>query len=483
MDRLALLRQGSRLIAAGDLAGSEASYRGILARLPDDAETLSNLAAVLSLRGEHVAAEQACRMAVRIDPGCGAAHGNLGLALHRQQRHDEAIAAYCAALRIHPGHVNACTNLGVALAEQWRMADALRIHAAAVQLAPNHAEIRYNRALALLMAGEFAEGFAEFEWRWRAQGMLPHGLSGPQWQGENLEGRRILVHDEGGFGDTLQFIRFVPGLVADRVEVLVRVQKPLLRLMQRSLPGVQVLTHGDAMPAFDVHCPMLSLPRALATTLDTIPGQAPYLMPDRAATARWQTRFVGRSTDLRVGLVWAGEPRPGSQMVHAMDGRRSAPLSAFAEFADLSGVRLISLQRGVAATMERPPGLCLWDPMAEMVDFADTAGLIANLDLVITVDTAVAHLAGGLGRPVWLMSRFDACWRWLAGRRDSPWYPGLRLYRQPKPGDWAAVIAEVAKDLRALANEKGRANGTPFVRQSDAYQVLEAPPHLPSFTL
>lgn len=450
MDRLLLLRQGATQVAAGQIGLAEQTYQAILAKAPDDAETLSNLGAVLALGEHHAAAERACRAALRVDPGHGAAWSNLGLALHRQQRHDEAIDAYCTALRLNGSDVNACSNLGVALGEQWRMAESLYIHDLALTLAPDNAEVRNNRAIALLSAGDLAQGFAEFEWRWRTPGMQPHGIAGALWQGEALEGRSILVHDEGGFGDTLQFVRYVPRLLALGARVILRVQGPLSRLLRRSLPGVQVLTLVDALPPYDWHCPMVSLAHRLGTTLDTIPGETPYLVADSVMVADWHRRLAALRPGLRVGLVWTGAARPGTPMVDAMDRRRSMRLAALAPLARVPGVQLVSLQRDGSAEAAAG-GMALFDPMPAMVDFDDTAAVVANLDLVIAVDTAVAHLAGALGRPVWLLSRYDACWRWLAGRQDSPWYPGLRLYRQPTPGDWDSVVTQVVGDLAGVA--------------------------------
>ena len=358
--------------------------------------------------------------------------------------------AYAAALRHNPADVHACTNLGVALAEQGRVGPSLAVHEVAVSLAPDDPEVRANRALALLTAGDLARGFAENEWRWRVASMLPHGMTGPCWEGDDPAGRTILVHDEGGYGDTLQFVRYVPLLAARGARVRLQVQPPLIRLLRR-LPGPEaVFARGEAVPEYDLHCPMLSLPRCFATTLDTVPADVPYLLTDPDRTAAWRARFEGTGSEsggLRVGLVWAGASRPGMAVAHAMDARRSLPAQALAALAGIEGVRFVSLQKD----HEPPPAPAMADPMPSCEDFDDTAGVVAGLDLVIAVDTAVAHLAGGLGRPVWLLSRYDMCWRWLHGRRDSPWYPGLRLYRQPAPGDWASVLGEVARDLRALA--------------------------------
>ncbi len=455
MDRLALLDRGAEEVASGRLAAAEATYRTILAEAPADAEALSNLGAVFNTARCHEAAEAACRQALMARPGYWAALANLGMSLHRQQRYDEAVAAYVASLRANPGNSSACTNLAVSLNEQWRMAESLRMHDAAVRLAPQDAEVRNNRALAWLMAGDFERGFAEFEWRWRAPAMKPHDVPGEQWRGEPPAGRKILLHDEAGFGDTLQFVRYAPLLAARGARVLLQVQPPLVRLMRQSFPGVaEVFGRGEALPDYDLHCPMLSLPHGFRTRIDTVPSDTPYLLVDQAAASRWRWRLDEASLDQAyIGLVWAGASRPDMPDAFAMNRRRSLTLSQFAPLADVPGVRFVSLQLNAKAEAV-PPGMAMLDPMAEMADFADTAALVANLDLVIAADTAVAHLAGALGRPVWVLSRYDACWRWLAGRQDSPWYPSLRFYRQPRPGDWDSVLSAVREDLRMFFFEK-----------------------------
>jgi hypothetical protein len=439
------LAQGCAAFAAGRLTEAEAAFRGVLAAAPRDAEAMSNLGAVLNANHRPEQAEAACRGALAVQPGFWAAWGNLGTALHRQQRYDEAVAAYAEALRRNPNHVNACTNLGVALAEQGRMRLALVLHDAALALAPGNAAVRCNRALALLAAGDLARGFAEYEWRWQVPGMLPHGVAGPCWQGEDPAGRTILVHDEGGYGDTLQFVRYVPLLAARGARVVLCVQPPLVRLLAR-LPGpAVVLARGTEPPDYDLHCPMLSLPHGFSTTLESVPARVPYLPVDAAKAAAWRAKLAGAG--LRVGVVWAGASRPGMAAMRAMDARRSLPAGALTALAGIAGVRFVSLQKDQVP----PAQLDMADPMPDCADFDDTAAVVAGLDLVIAVDTAVAHLAGALGRPVWLLSRYDACWRWLHGRRDNPWYPGLRLYRQTAPGEWAPVLRELAADLRALA--------------------------------
>ena len=451
MERTALLERGETAFARGDVTEAVASWRAVLDQAPDDPVALTNLAAALNASGQFAGAEAACLSALAVCPGHWAALANLGVSLHRQQRLTEAVAAYAGSLRGHPANADVCTNLAVALAEQWRMDESLMLHEAALALAPDDPEVRANRALALLTAGDLAQGFVENEWRWHCAGMRPHGVEGPLWRGEDPQGLRILLHEEGGFGDTLQFIRYAPLLVARGAEVTVMVRSPLLRLLQRSLPGVTVLPQSAARPNHDRHCPMVSLPLGFGTTLGTVPTPIPYLQADPEGAARCRDRLdreIG-TQDLRVGLVWAGAPRPDMPIAHAMDARRSIDPSLLTALAGTPSVRFVSLQ--LQSSQKPPATLRLSDAMSNMTDFADTSDLVSGLDLVIAVDTAVAHLAGALGRPVWLLSRHDSCWRWIAHRTDSPWYPGLRLYRQPAPGDWPSVIEAVRADLTAWA--------------------------------
>jgi cytochrome c-type biogenesis protein CcmH/NrfG len=444
MDRPALLDDGARAYSAGDLAAAETAYRTILAAHPTDAETLSNLAATLTASNNPQAAETACRAALAAHPRYWAALANLGNALHRQQRYDEAVNAYHAAIEVNPQNASAWTNLGVALNEQWRMDDSLTAHNAAVALAPNDPQIRANRAMALLIAGDYAKGFAEFEWRWATPGMAPHGLTAPQWRGANPAGKTILLHHEGGFGDTLHFIRYATALSASGATIIARVQTPLHSLLQRSFPSITFLPEAAQPPPHDLQCPLLSLPHAFGTTLENMPSATPYLTPCPAKTAAWTTTLPHHGK--KIGLVWAGAPWLGQAQFRAMNARRSIPPGNLAPLANIPGLHVINLQHGAAAA--HPPPIDLFDPMPHIADFDDTAALIANLDLVIAVDTAVAHLAGALGKPVWLLSRYDACWRWLANRTSTPWYPSMRIYRQDDPGDWTGVIGRIARDLR-----------------------------------
>jgi hypothetical protein len=265
----------------------------------------------------------------------------------------------------------------------------------------------------------------------------------------DLAGRTVLAVHEEGFGDTLQFLRYLPLLARRGVRVLMVAPTELTRLL-RAVPGIAaVVSDAAELPDYDYHCPFFSLPRAFATTLETIPAAIPYLHADPALAAAWAARLPGAEGALRVGLVWAGQARPWLSGFTTLDRRRSMTLADFTPLARIQGVRFVSLQKGTPAreAATPPPGLDLHDPMGAAKDFADTAAIIANLDLVISVDTAVVHLAGALGKPVFLLDRYDACWRWLSGRDDSPWYPTLRIFRQKRVGEWGPVMRRVAGAL------------------------------------
>jgi hypothetical protein len=279
----------------------------------------------------------------------------------------------------------------------------------------------------------------------------------------------VLLHAEQGFGDSIQFIRYAP-LVAQRGGHVIVQCQPGLETLLAGVEGIsQIITRDEPLPDFDLHCPLMSLPWVFATRLDTIPAAIPYLRANTEKVAHWRERLAreqstsgetgpSRCDTLKIGLVWAGEARPHRPHVNRINRRRSMSLSQFAPLAQVPGVAFISLQKGKSAEQAQtlPPGMRLLDWTAELNDFADTAALIEALDLVISVDTSVAHLAGALGKPVWLLNRFDTCWRWLLDRSDSPWYPTMRLFRQPQPGAWAPVIAEVREQLKLLVQSRSK---------------------------
>jgi tetratricopeptide (TPR) repeat protein len=422
-----------------------ACYRTAIGLRPQQPEAHNSLGNALAASGRLDEALVSYRTAIALRPNYAEAHYNLGITLKEQGRAEESVACYRKAIALRSDYQQAHYNLGNAFRDLRQLDAAITSYRRAIDVRPDFPDAHHNLALALLAQGDLAVGWAEYEWRWKTSQLSEAqcGFAQPQWRGEPAAGKTLLIHAEQGFGDTIQFCRYTTLAAARGLQVVLEVQPPLVRLL-RGLPGVdRVLSRGEDLPAFDLHCPMLSLPLAFATTLATIPATPSYLSTDAALAETWRTRLASVSEPgPRIGLAWAGKPSNLADLRRSMAPDRLAPLFA------LSGLRFVSLQQ---AGPKPPADVPMIDFMEEMIDFADTAALIANLDLVISVDTAVAHLAAALGKPVWLLDRFDACWRWLDGRRDSPWYPSLRLYRQRRPGDWDSVLAEVIHDLRRFA--------------------------------
>ncbi len=433
-------------------------YRAAIRLRPQQPEAHNSLGNALAVSGSLDLALASYRTAIALRPDYAEAHYNLGITFKEQGRTEDSVACYREAIALRPDYQEAHYNLGNSFRDLRQLDAAIASYRRAIELRPDFPDAHQNVALALLAQGDLAAGWTEYEWRWKTSQLseADRDFTQPQWRGERAEGQTLLIHAEQGFGDTIQFCRYAASAAARGLRVILEVQEPLVRLL-RDTPGVDDVIHrGDVLPAFDLHCPMLSLPFALRTTLSTIPATPSYLTADAALTERWRTRL---GPGPRIGVAWAGKPSNLSDRRRSIAPDRLAPLFA------LSGLRFVSLQHSGA----RPPSNHqLIDCMDEMTDFAETAALIANLDLVISVDTAVAHLAAALGKPVWLLDRFDACWRWLDGRRDSPWYPSLRLYRQPRPGDWDSVLAEVARDLHDFAGEARFNSISETVRQSFA---------------
>jgi tetratricopeptide (TPR) repeat protein len=454
-------RLSARLLAdLGRHEAAAAAYRQALAIRPGLADGHAALAAILRDLGQLEAAAASLRQAIALDPTVADWHWNLGLALGALERIADAVPCLERALALAPPTPIRERSLGAALARLGRHREAVAAFRRALALDPDDAAAHGGLSLSLLACGELEEGFREYRWRLRCPGFAdrPPAVDCPPWEGEPLAGRSILVHGEQGFGDCLQFVRFVRPLVAMGARVRLLAEAPLVRLFS-SLPGVTV--SDEPGEGHDYRAFLMCLPRLLGTGLATIPADIPYLAPSAGKAARWAERLAGDAGELKVGLVWAGDPRKHDLEAYAIDHRRSMALARLAPLARVAGVRLFSLQLGEAAAEAQvaPAGLRLVDLAPALQDFDDTAAAVVNLDLVIAVDTAIVHLAGALGRPVWVLSRFDGCWRWLNGRADSPWYPSARIYHQPAPGDWDAVVRRVADDLAALAGSRAAAAG------------------------
>jgi Flp pilus assembly protein TadD len=426
-----------------------ALYRACLAQTPGDKRLRRLCAAFLLDRGEAAEAEQVLRGAL----GSAAGHHTMGLALAEQGKFRDAIGHFREAAALDPVPSMAWANLGMVLKIEGRHEEALAAYDEAVARSPNDAAIRVNRMVALLHAGRWAEAWRDGDWRLRLPGYtgLPADRLLPN--PDAAAGRTILLTHEEGFGDTLQFLRYAPLLAERGARVLLRMPPPLIRIAAR-VPGIAAVLPEDAvLPEYDYHCPMVSLPCVFGTMPDTIPP-GDYLRD-----------VYERNVEPCVGLVWAGQARPWLPGFTALDARRSADAAVFAPLAAVSGVQFVSLQMGEAAA-HPPPGLALSNPMAGVRDFADTAAIVAGLDLVISVDTSVVHLAGAMGKPAFLLDRYDNCWRWLSGRADSPWYPALTIFRQDEPGDWGPPVKRVVAALNRFVVT--RARPSPALRYLDA---------------
>ncbi len=443
-----------RAVQARRYVEAACAYEAAFACAPAEARTIGNYGGLLIELCRFDEAAATLTRAVELDPGRPALWLNLGIAMLELQRFDDAIAAFSNALRLRPAHVGTLSALGVALHRRGAAIEALRFHELALSLDPGNPHTRFNRAVALLAVGDYPAGLPAFEARFEVD--TAKWVEGPRWSGESFAGRTLLVLVEAGIGDVLQFARFLPLARARGGRVVVRTWPTLAGLLSR-LDGVDAVVTMDApLPAYDLVCPIMSLALALNVTIDTIPSPAGYLTPDPGGVAVWRDRLEadavrhGRADPLRVGLVWAGAPRPWNRLCTLTDRRRSLDLAKLEPLFDARPDTLFySLQIGETAL---PPehGLPIIDHTGLIHSFDDTACLVTGLDLVIAVDTSTAHLAGGLGKPVWLLSRYDRCWRWLTGRTDTPWYSDMRLYVQPEPGDWAEPIARIRSDLARI---------------------------------
>ena len=418
-------------------------YRHALQFKPDFASAWGNLGVALRDTDRAGEAVASFREALRLQPGESGVLNNLGNALLAQQQYAEAIACFRDGLRRAPANPGIHLNLGNALRASGRVGEAIQSLRQALELQPDFAEAHWDLAFALLLQGDFTQGFQEYEWRWRRPDFPRRRFASPLWLGEDLAGRTLLVHTEQGAGDAIQFVRFLGGLAERGARVLLECPPSLAELFESAPGAPRVVPRGDALPECDFHLPLLSLPQRLGITLDTIPARTPYLRPPASRCAVLPNG--PRDTRLKVGLVWRGNPQ------HQNDRQRSLPLASLEPLFAVPDVAFYNLQvapgpQFVGEAASQPTLI----PLEGLLrDFAGTASVVVQLDLVIAADTSVAHLAGALGRPAWVLLPFAPDWRWLLARADSPWYPTLRLFRQPAPGDWAAVVRCVRDALIA----------------------------------
>jgi tetratricopeptide (TPR) repeat protein len=436
---------GNVLQNSGRLEEAVAAYHNAIGCKPDFAAAHSNLGNVLKGLGRLEEAIAAYNKAIRLQPNFTEAHANLGNALQDLGRLDEAVAAYHKAIGFKPDFADAHSGLGNALKNLGRLDDAIAAHNTAIGHQPDYVQGHFNLGIGLLLSGDITNGWAEYEWRWRKaeNEAALRGFSKPQWQGEEVNGRTILLHAEQGLGDTIQFCRYATLVAARGAHVLLQAPRSLLTVLS-GLKGVdRVITTDEPLPPFDFHCPLMSLPHIFGTGLATIPAPFSYIPINEAKRRNWQQRLAP-AAGRRIGIVWAGNPQ------HGNDRNRSLPFAALAPLWNIPGIRWYSLQVGErrADLDAAPPGV-IEDLSPSLEDFAQTAAALSQLDLVLTVDTSVAHLAGAIGHPTWVMLPFVPDWRWLMGRQDSPWYPSVRLFRQVQYGAWGSVIHSVEAALAA----------------------------------
>jgi tetratricopeptide (TPR) repeat protein len=527
------LDKASKLYEMGRFALARELLERTVARHPDHADAINNLAAIACRMGDlpkaldyalravkleptsglrmrtvgqilfemllHEQAAEAFRIATLLDPGDAKSHNVYGIALRHLERWDEATAASLRAIELDPTLADPFDNLAITLVAQCEYGKAQQLFREAIRLAPQSAiawnnlsnllgtmggrtaeavaalrnaialdphqpRSHMNLGMALLKLGDFANGWREYEHRWQGSVLSavrrPESL--PQWDGSATP-RTLLLHAEQGLGDTLQFCRYAPLVAARGHRVVLEVQPELVELVADSLASdsVTVVARSElypslaGLPPVDAHCPLMSLPLTLGTRLDSVPA-TPYLRAEPARCRAWRDRLAVVVPGLRVGLVWAGSPRQDSPIaVRQIDARRSTTLATLAPLLAVPSVAFVSLQKGAATEELRDASFAaIYDADPLLTSFADTAALVANLDLVICVDSSVAHLVGGMGKPVWMLSRFDGCFRWLEDRADTPWYPSMRIFRQGEDRDWEPVVATATRSLEDLVAKR-----------------------------
>ncbi len=428
---------GTALVQQNELQLAEVQFMEAIALKPDLVAAYINLGNVLTQMGAAEGAIKCLQQALTLHPDSADCYNQLGIAYKAQDKLSEAIAAYHKGLAINSEHGDLNNNLGTALREEGKWSESTHHYQEALAINPNDGEAHSNLAFNQLILGDLRGGFEEYEWRWQTSRMQPRDFTQPMWDGLPCKESTLLLHCEQGFGDSIQFIRYAPVVAGLGATIILECPQALQQLF-RSVEGIsQIVVQGEPLPAFDLHAPLMSLPHLLATNLETIPLQIPYLGVNKSSQP------LPNNSSLKVGLAWA------ENSLHPNDSKRSCPLKQLQQLLEISDITFYSLQQGIKPQL--PP---IVDLSEQMVDFAATAAIIEQLDLVISVDTAVAHLAGAMGKPVWLLLSHIPDWRWLLEREDSPWYPTMHLFRQQQPGDWQGVVGRIAQGLQQLLNTK-----------------------------
>jgi tetratricopeptide (TPR) repeat protein len=444
----ARMNRGHALLSLGRGPEAVACFEEVLSRHPRHTAARLARGSTLSDLGRYEEALADLDAVLSVAAADPLVHYNRGTALLGLARYGDAIAAFDAALAIRPDYPAALSNRGRALQELNRHHDALASFRRAIAVRKDYADAHFHEAMALLTTGDYRAGFEKYEWRWKRSGMPAQrrNLGRPLWLGEYPLGRKtILLHAEQGLGDTIQFARYAALLARSGAQVVLEVQPELKALLSGLESRATVVAQGEPLPPFDVHCPLASLPLAFRSELASVPVEIPYLTVDAGRVAAWEARLAPMSRP-RIAVVWAG------RATHVNDRNRSVALAALAPLWSVEGAQFLSLQRDLrerdAAVLAGQARLAHLG--GELNDFSDTAAVLALADLLISVDTSVVHLAGALGRPVWVLVPFSPDWRWTLDRDRSPWYPDARLFRQPSPGDWSSVIAHVREEVCAL---------------------------------
>ena len=424
------------------------NYQQALRLKPDYVEAYNHLGVVLNEMGRSAEAIDHYRKALQIDPAYTEVYNNLGIALKEQEQFAEAITCFEQALQHEPDFIEAHYNLANSLRDEGQCAEALESYTRAIHLKPDYDKAHWNRALTLLLSGNFTEGWKQYRcWRKADLKSLTdrHRSGKPRWDGTLFEGQRLFVHYEQGLGDNIQFVRYLPMVKARGGKVIFETLKPLIGLF-KGFPWIDALVeyrpNQQSSVAFDVYTSLLDMPNLFGTTPETAPADVPYIHADPAKVRYWRNKLAGPG--FRVGIVWAGSPE------HGNDRYRSCKLECFAPLAKIDDVQLFALQKGEAIhQIDELAGIIPIVRLSdEFEDFTDTAAAIENLDLVISVDTSVLHLAGAMGKPTWALLPYSPEWRWMLNREDSPWYPTMRLFRQKERSGWIPVFQRIAEELR-----------------------------------
>jgi Tfp pilus assembly protein PilF/ADP-heptose:LPS heptosyltransferase len=468
----------------GKLDDAERLCRKILKRQPKNADILNLFGLIHCQRKEYDSAMQYIEKSLTVNPSNAFAQNNLGFCLSRLGRGDDALGFFEKALELNPyiyeawenkgeifynrglideamnyfqkalqlnhNEANAWNNVGTCLLDMGKARESIQYFQKAIQIKHHFPDAHFNLGVAMLLLGDFKNGWFEYMWRWGFDEYHIPNWHQPIWDGSEFTGKKLFIHAEQGLGDMIQFVRYIP-LVANRGgKIILQCHKELLPLI-KNIEGVgQTIAREESLPVFDIHCPLLCLPMIFNTNLNNIPAQTPYIKADSILVKKWGERIKKDKSPIKVGLAWAGNT------VHKKDRYRSIALEEFDPLGGIRGVTFYSLQKGTGSEQATnpPSGMKLIDYMDEVIDFSDTAALIENLDLVISVDTSVAHLAGAMGKPVWTLIQYSPDWRWMLDREDSPWYPTMRLLRQSAIGDWNSVINKVSQELRELCERK-----------------------------